>query len=114
MKKVFLPLFVALISIQIQPASAMTGKDLLEICSRYSDTYLSGVCDGYIGSSIDNLALDKAAGQLPSYYCLPNNVSREELRRITLKVIRESRNIQKTTAFAAVYNALVYNYPCQE
>jgi hypothetical protein len=97
-----------------QPVAALTGKQLLESCSRYSDEFHTGLCFGYLDGAMNVLLLDNNAGDfLPNKFCLPEELEIKELRQVTMEQLKNSPMMLDKAGFTAVLNALLNNYPCR-
>jgi len=101
-------------------ASATSGNDLLEQCSA---TKADGVtkwsvnmasCYGYISGVINTLEGLQSTEYLKSVTCIPEGVNIEELRDITVNIIKTVPEYRHYKASSLVILAMKKVFPCPE
>ena len=100
-------------------AARFTGAYLLQMCEkdglgRESVRGGHAVCQSYIAGVIDSHNMMRSFGNdFPSVeFCVPQNVTMNQLHQIVLKFLRQNEHHDDYIATPAVVTALYETYPC--
>jgi hypothetical protein len=91
-----------------QPAFALDGKDLAEVCADKEMLVKRGVCIGYITGVAESISRVAPA----SGFCGPDNLTPTELETVVVKYLDQHRQSLDQPAVNLVWQALVAAWPC--
>jgi hypothetical protein len=92
--------------------SAMTGNQLLELCSHFSPGNINesgSYCHGYVVGVNETLPPD-----LTQYICIPDSVDSHELTLVVQRYLTDNTSLLQDEASWLVTWALINAYPCRE
>jgi hypothetical protein len=111
--KYLLTVFILLNSIQTRAASFYNGSELLEYCEHYlnkTDVGLANACYGYVAGHHDAEKL--FSFESINYYCIPKNISSQELITVAAEYLRTHPKDLHYSATALIFVAFTEAYPC--
>jgi hypothetical protein len=73
----------------------------------------AGLCSGYIAGFVDGTYIGKVHGHLPIPYCLPPNVTNDELAKVVIKYADQHPEQLHETAPYFIAKALSVTFPCR-
>ena len=109
-------IFVALLAMggQVQASSGAynTAAILLDDCEA-ANTHSNGRCLGYLSGVHDAISYIVSAGQIARTFCVPNNASSDQLRRVFIKYANDNPQHLHREGFEIVEFAFDTAFPCK-
>jgi hypothetical protein len=93
-------------------AALLGAPDLLTACS--GDAVARATCDGYIGGIADLVLQREGRGHTGGKLCLPDSVTRDQLRDAVLSVAHRPRAAHAPSGAMLVMLAMRATWPCND
>ena len=98
----------------VSQVTYMNGLGLLEFCES-DEKAQAGTCIGYLFGVIDLMKALKGANVFKKYYfCVPNGVTGEQLRGVTIKYLKNNPEKLQADGSSLIFTAFGEVFPCEK
>jgi hypothetical protein len=115
MRKLIATLVLMIVSSgAVAQVTYMNGLGLLEQCAS-EEKVQQGTCIGYLYGVIDLMKALKGASVFNKYYfCVPNGVTGEQLRVVTIRYLKNNPEKLQADGSSLIFTALGEVFPCEK
>jgi hypothetical protein len=107
----FLTAFSALAS--SEDSNIYTGNGLSAYCHSPDLNYVN-YCHGFINGVVEGILAEGESGLSEEHICLPENVTRGQIKEIVLKYLKDNPEKLHRPSFILIFNATRKVFPCSK